>query len=70
MQHIRVTGTVYRPLADPSELVALAIATRVDDPNPIVARIVQRVRALVEGTSTAGPQPSAASTVATSSRAR
>ncbi|MEX1275752.1 MAG: LysR family transcriptional regulator [Bacteroidota bacterium] len=43
VQHLQVTGCVYRPLADRHEQVALAIAWRRDDPYPVLARVRQLV---------------------------
>ncbi|HZD65492.1 MAG TPA: LysR substrate-binding domain-containing protein, partial [Acidimicrobiales bacterium] len=36
VQHLRITGAIYRPLAGTTEEVALAVASRVDDPNPVL----------------------------------
>jgi DNA-binding transcriptional LysR family regulator len=47
VQHLRITGTTYRPLAGSTEEVALAVASRANDPNPVVGRFLGRVRALV-----------------------
>lgn len=47
VQHLRITGAVYRPLAGSTEEVALAVASRSGDPNPVVERFLGRVRALV-----------------------
>lgn len=49
VQHLRVTGAVYRPLAGSTEEVALAVASRTDDPNPVIEPFLTRVRALVAG---------------------
>jgi DNA-binding transcriptional LysR family regulator len=49
VQHLQITGAVYRPLAGRAEEVALAIASRVDDPNPVVRQVLRRVGDLVGG---------------------
>lgn len=49
VQHLRITGAVYRPLAGTSEEVALAVARRASDTNPVVQQFLSRVRALVGG---------------------
>jgi len=47
VQHLRITGAVYRPLAGSTQEVALAVASRVGDPNPVLQRFLGRVRAMV-----------------------
>jgi DNA-binding transcriptional LysR family regulator len=49
VQHLRITGAVYRPLMGRAEEVALAIASRVDDPSPVVRQVLSRVGAWVGG---------------------
>lgn len=49
VQHLAVTGAVFRPLAGQTTEVALAVATRTDDPSPQVARVLARTYALLGG---------------------
>lgn len=49
VQHLAVTGAVFRPLAGQTQEVALAVATRKDDPSPQVARVLSRTYALLGG---------------------
>lgn len=46
VQHLHVAGAVYRPLKGTTEEVALAVTSRMNDPNPIVQRFLGCVRAL------------------------
>jgi DNA-binding transcriptional LysR family regulator len=46
VQHLRITGAVYRPLVGRAEEVALAIASRVGDPNPVVRQVFSPVGGL------------------------
>lgn len=56
VQHLNIRGAVYRPLAGASRTVALAVATRADDPNPVLKLFVTRLRALV-GSGEGGSDP-------------
>lgn len=47
VQHLRITGAVYRPLEAPQPEVALAVASRVGDTNPVVQHFLSRVQSLV-----------------------
>jgi DNA-binding transcriptional LysR family regulator len=47
VQHLRITGATYRPLAGPVPTVDLAVATRRHDASPAVARVVNVVRRLL-----------------------
>lgn len=44
VQHLRITGATYRPLAGPRPMVELAVATRREDPSPVVQRVLDVVR--------------------------
>ncbi|QWF20965.1 LysR family transcriptional regulator [Nocardioides sp. LMS-CY] len=48
VRHLRITGATYRPLAGRAPTVALALATRRGDPSPVVARVVDAVRAALD----------------------
>jgi DNA-binding transcriptional LysR family regulator len=47
VQHLRITGAVFRPLTGAEEQVELAVAIRSNDPSPQVARVLSRARALI-----------------------
>jgi DNA-binding transcriptional LysR family regulator len=49
VQHLKITGAVFRPLAGTTAEVALAVATRADDPSPHVARVLGRAQSLIGG---------------------
>lgn len=49
VQHLHITGTVYRPLAGTTEEVALALAYRTDDDSPVLRRALARIHSLVGG---------------------
>lgn len=46
VQHLQITGATFRPLADVTAQVELAVATRRDDESPVVARVLARSREL------------------------
>jgi DNA-binding transcriptional LysR family regulator len=47
VRHLQVTGAVYRPLADSTTTVDLAIAVRTGDDSPIVRRVLEKAKSLV-----------------------
>ena len=47
VQHLQITGAVYRPISDIEHEVALAVARRVGDTSPHLDRVLSRVRALL-----------------------
>jgi DNA-binding transcriptional LysR family regulator len=49
VQHLRITGATYLPLAGATPEVELALATRVGETSPLVARVRARTQALVGG---------------------
>lgn len=49
VQHLRVTGAVYLPLAGTTQEVELAVAIRADDESPQVGRVLSRIHQLVGG---------------------
>lgn len=49
VQHLHITGTVYRPLAGTTEEVALALAYRAEDDSPVLRRALARIHSLVGG---------------------
>ncbi|MFL6052038.1 MAG: LysR family transcriptional regulator [Actinoallomurus sp.] len=49
IQHLQITGASYLPLAGTTQEVELAVATRVDEPSPLVARVRARAEALIGG---------------------
>ncbi len=49
VQHLQITGASYRPLAGTTREVELALATRVDEQSPLVARVRARAEALIGG---------------------
>ena len=46
VQHLRITGAVYRPLADTSPTVELAVATRRGETSPAVRQVLAVARGL------------------------
>ena len=46
VQHLRITGAVYRPLADTSPTVELAVATRRGETSPAIRQVLTVARAL------------------------
>lgn len=49
VQHLRITGAVYRPLADCTEEMGLAVASRIANPNPVVDVFLRRLPDLLRG---------------------
>jgi len=49
VQHLKITGAHYLPLSGNTEEVELALATRVDERSPHVARVRARVETLIGG---------------------
>ena len=49
VQHLRITGATYLPLAGTTQEVELALATRAGEPSPHVARVRARAEALIGG---------------------
>jgi DNA-binding transcriptional LysR family regulator len=49
VQHLRITGATYLPLAGTTEEVELAVATRRDDRSPDLAKVLWRAQALIGG---------------------
>jgi DNA-binding transcriptional LysR family regulator len=49
VQHLKITGATFRPLAGTTKEVALAVATRADDESPHVARVLARIETLIGG---------------------
>ncbi|MEO9137834.1 MAG: LysR family transcriptional regulator [Jatrophihabitans sp.] len=49
VQHLKITGANYLPLAGNTEEVELAVATRADDRSPLVARVRARAETLIGG---------------------
>lgn len=49
VQHLKITGATYRPLAGTTEEVALAAATRAGEQSPLVARVLGRAEGLLGG---------------------
>ena len=47
VQHLRITGATYLPLAGTTQEVELALATRAGETSPHVARVRARARALI-----------------------
>ena len=43
VQHLHITGATYRPLSEPRPMVELAVATRRDDPSPLIRRVLDLV---------------------------
>lgn len=64
VQHLQITGARYLPLAGTTQEVELALATRLNDPSPHVARVRARAEALIGGgrTRTAGRSSTRATT--------
>ena len=48
VQHLRITGAVYRPLAGASPMVELAVATRQGETSPAVRRVLELARDLID----------------------
>ncbi|HVE62292.1 MAG TPA: LysR family transcriptional regulator, partial [Mycobacteriales bacterium] len=62
VRHLQITGAVYRPLADTTEEVALALAFRSDDESVLLRRVLACVHSLVgwprrASASVSRPQP-------------
>ncbi|GAA0938667.1 LysR substrate-binding domain-containing protein [Kribbella koreensis] len=49
VQHLQITGAAYLPLAGTTSEVELALATRADEPSPLVARVRARAEGLIGG---------------------
>jgi DNA-binding transcriptional LysR family regulator len=49
VQHLRITGATYLPLAGTTQEVELALATRAGETSPLVARVRARTQALIGG---------------------
>jgi DNA-binding transcriptional LysR family regulator len=49
VQHLRITGATYLPLAGTTQEVELALATRAGETSPHVARVRARAEALIGG---------------------
>jgi len=49
VQHLRITGATYLPLAGTTQEVGLALATRAGETSPLVARVRARAEALIGG---------------------
>lgn len=49
VQHLKITGATYRPLAGTTEEVALAVATRAGEQSPLVTRVLGRAEGLLGG---------------------
>jgi len=49
VQHLQITGAVYRPLAGTTMEVELAVATRAHERPPHLARVLTRAQALIGG---------------------
>jgi DNA-binding transcriptional LysR family regulator len=47
LRHLKIDGATYRPLRSPQQSVALAIAYRADETNPLVRRFVETARAVI-----------------------
>jgi hypothetical protein len=47
VQHLRITGAAYRPLADASPTVELAVATRRGETSPAVRQVLAVARAVL-----------------------
>jgi len=48
VQHLRITGSVYRPLTGAPPMVELAVATRQGDTSPAVRRVLELARDLID----------------------
>jgi DNA-binding transcriptional LysR family regulator len=48
VRHLQITGATFRPLADVTAEVELAVATRRGDKSPVLARVLARARQLVD----------------------
>ncbi len=60
VQHLRITGAVYRPLEGEQVTIELAVAKRARDDSPQIARILERAERLLRGTGEAFSEPSGA----------
>ncbi|HWL43703.1 MAG TPA: LysR family transcriptional regulator [Ilumatobacter sp.] len=49
VEHLQVTGATFRPLAEPTDGVELAVATRSDDDSPQTARVLALIETLISG---------------------
>jgi len=49
VQHLRITGATYLPLAGTTQEVELALATRAGETSPLVARVRARTQSLIGG---------------------
>jgi DNA-binding transcriptional LysR family regulator len=49
VQHLKITGATFRPLAGTTQEVALAVATRADDSSPHVVKVLARIESLIGG---------------------
>jgi len=49
VRHLQITGACYLPLAGTTREVELALATRVNEPSPLVARVRARAEAFIGG---------------------
>jgi hypothetical protein len=49
VQHLRITGATYLPLAGTTQEVELALATRAGETSPLVARVRARAQSLIGG---------------------
>jgi len=48
VQHLRISGAIYRPLAGASPMVELAVATRQGETSPAVGRVLELARDLID----------------------
>jgi len=48
VQHLRITGAEYRPLAGASPMVELAVATRQGETSPAVRRVLELAREVID----------------------
>lgn len=49
VQHLKITGATFKPLAGSTGEVELAVATREGDVSPVLARVLGRARSLIGG---------------------
>lgn len=49
VQHLKITGATFKPLAGTTGEVELAVATRAGDDSPVLARVLTRAQALIGG---------------------
>jgi DNA-binding transcriptional LysR family regulator len=47
VQHLQITGAVYRPISDVTHEVGLAVARRLGDESPHLDRVLAQVRSLL-----------------------